>query len=130
MRIEGLNALVRDFGKMSRELRRDIRAELREAAREVADEARSIAREQGLVDSGQLARQIKPGWRRGNVAVVRESAVRATGKNAPFRYPAVYEYGRKRGNRPFLRPALERKRVAIYARMSGLVDRLTGRYGF
>lgn len=127
--VSGLRELSRDFGRMSKDLRRDLRTEVKGLAGIVAEEAKSIAESKGLVASGRLVRMIRPGIKGSNVGVVRETAVRTSGKNAPFKYPAVYEFGGG-GARAFLMPAVERKRNEVIQGVEQLLDRLADRYGF
>jgi hypothetical protein len=124
VRTHGLDQLVRDFGKLERELKKELQDELRQIADKVAERAKAHAVREGLVRSGKLVRSIKPGIRSRSIAVVRASAT-----NKGFRYPALYEYG-KGGVRSFLKPAAEAMHDETARAVEDMLDRLSSRAGF
>jgi hypothetical protein len=118
VRTHGLRQLDRFFGQVSKGAQRELRAELRVLARSVRDEARVQAERQGFGGGGRsgrgrgdLLRKLTFGVRAG-LAWIAEGAVRTTGRGAPFKYPAVFEFGRRQ-HRPFLLPALAAKRNEV-----------------
>lgn len=117
--VHGLDELVRSLGRAQVRIRPALRSELRTLATSVAEEAKSRARSQGLVRSGALVKDIRPSVR-GTSALIRESAVRRQGKNAPFGYPALYEFG----GRPFMYPAADGKRGEIERGLENAVERV------
>ena len=123
VRVEGLDRLVRDFGRMSKQLRKDLQAELKDIAGHVADEAQSVAEREGLRDSGKLIRSIKPSVR-GSTAYVR-----ATATNRGFNYPRRHEF-ENGGVRAFLHPALQQSTSKVEREIGRMVDRLADRNGF
>lgn len=123
VRVEGLNQLVRDFGKIEKDLRKELQAELKDLARIVQREAQEIATAKGLVRTGKLVRSIRPSVRGGR-AFIRETAT-----NKGYAYPRIYEYGHD-GVRSFMQPALEAKRNEVYEGLDDMLDRLTDRNGF
>jgi hypothetical protein len=122
--VKGLNELIRDLRRAGAEVYRDLQAELRRLAQEVADEAKSLAPR----ETGQLADKIRPSVR-GGVARVRATALSPTSAHPSsqpgYPYPARFEFGDF--NRPFLGPALDRKRGQIESGLEQMVDRLLSR---
>jgi len=69
------------------------RKALREIGDIVAREAKTVARQKGLTGkTGQLVDKIAPAVTESAV-YVRANAMRTSGKNAPFSYPRVWEFG-------------------------------------
>lgn len=151
IRVQGLSGLVRDFGRMSKTLRKELQDELRDAAELVADEARAEAERQGLHDTGALIRSI--GTRVGrSIAYVRatatskhrttdrvrvrslpgsrggsRTAAAATSTVRDFPYPKLYEY-RDGGRRAFLAPALQTKRQEVERHVERILDKLENQF--
>ena len=112
--IEGLADLRKVVRHMDRDLPKDVTRRLKDAAEPVAEEARRIA----PVRTGKLRRSIKA-FARGNVAGVAASAVdRRTG----YRYPRRLEYERDSRGRPFLAPALERRKDEVQRQVAKVLD--------
>lgn len=113
VKIEGLKSLQRDLKQAEKDLATELRKVIKGAANTVADKAKEIARSQGLVDSGDLVASIKGGLKGG------AGIVKVTAEREGFRYPSVYEYGRRspwqdaQGIRTFLEPALDAERAGI-----------------
>jgi chorismate mutase len=114
--INGLAELRKVVREMDRELPKDLTRRLKEASEVVAEEARRTAPER----SGRLRRSIKA-FARGNLAGVSASAVdRRTG----YRYPKRLEYERAPRGRPFLEPALDRRKEEVERRVAQVLDDL------
>ncbi len=126
--VKGLDQLLRDLGRMAPELRKELRGALREAAGAVSSKAKQIAESEGLRASGALIRLIKPSVR-GSRAYVVESATRTEGLHAPFRYPAVFEFGQG-GARSFLRKAAEEELDHTVARVGAAWTHTMKKLGF
>jgi hypothetical protein len=134
VQVQGLRQFDRFLGRVSKDAQRELRSELRVIARSVRDEARQQAIGQGFGGTGrsgrgrgELLRKLTYGVR-GGLAYIAEGAVRTEGRGAPFKYPAVFEYGRRQ-HRPFLLPALDAKRQDVYRGIEDLFDRLTSENG-
>jgi len=133
VQVEGIAEFSAALGRIDRRLQQELAAEMRQIASTVASRAREIAEQKGLRRSGLLIRSIKPGSRRGG-AVVRETAVRTVGKGAPYKYPAIYEFGGRAGfgqvgPRAFLKPAVDEKREETFHAVERLLDRLISSEG-
>jgi hypothetical protein len=138
--VEGIHDFNSALGRIDRRLQRELTAGMREIAGKVARRAQAIAEEKGLRQSGALIRGIKPGVRSGG-AVVRETALRMTGKGAPYKYPGIYEFGggkrpegsapsfRGAGPRAFLKPAADDEREGGVQIVTSLLDRLIAEEG-
>lgn len=151
IRVQGLSGLVRDFGRMSKTMRKGLQDELREAAEIVAAEARAEAERQGLRDTGALIRSIGTRISR-SVAFVRATATskhrtedRVRVRSLPggrggsrtqaagtstvrdFPYPKLYEY-RDGGRRAFLAPALATKRQEVERAVERILDRVENQF--
>ena len=127
--VRGLDQLVRDFGKVSDQLKRDVQRELQDIALIVSDQAKENARSEGLDKSGRLIKGIRPRVR-GATAIVED---RAKSKGRRFPYPGIYEFGvsgRDRRRRPFLVPALDQKQGDVMRGLEDMLDRLTSQNGF
>lgn len=92
----------------------------------VADEAKQIAQGEGLYQTGALVNKIVPAVK-GTSAIVRDNAVRRTGKGAPYPYPAIYEFAR---GRPFMQPAIDQKEPEVMSRLEEMLDHLAAIGGF
>ena len=119
IRAEGLNDFVRDLKRASPEARKELRAEMRELAGEVADDAKQIAQSEGLVESGDLLRRIKPAVR-GTLALIRSGA-----EHRGFPYPARLEFGDLDGEH--LQPAAERNEERVVDGLDQAVGRAFSR---
>jgi hypothetical protein len=121
LQIRGLAALQRDLGKVNKTAKKEVRDGLKDVGDIVSREAKLIASAKGLNKTGTLIRRIVPTVRQQGVFV--EAKARKKSKKYPggYRYPAVYEYGIKRG-RPFLEPALQRKQADVERAMEKWLD--------
>lgn len=127
--VQGLDQLVRDFGKINVDLRREVQRELQAVAEIVAVQARADVAAGGLVKSGRLQKGIRSRVR-GATAIVED---RAKAKGSGYPYPGIYEFGvsgRDKKRRPFLEPALEKKQPEVMRSLEDLLDRLTSKNGF
>ncbi len=115
VKVEGLNELVRAFGKIDKELRRGVQRELGEAAKIVRDEASA-----GFMHvSAKSASSFRPRVR-GATAVVEQRRARTTGKRPDF----------GRHQMRYLMRALGDKSDMVVARLELMIDRLGGEAGF
>lgn len=128
VRVEGLQELIRDFGRLEKGIAKEVRAELKDVAGIVAEEARSIAESVGLRDSGRLIRTTRP-FARGATAGVRTTATR-NGYPYGLRYEFEGRGGDAAGPRAYLAPALEEKSDAVVEELGEVIDRLTSAHGF
>jgi hypothetical protein len=128
VKVRGLNQLVRDFGKLSKELQGEVRAELKSVAGRVANQAKAIAAAKGVRKSGKLIAGYSPTVR-GSTAIVRNRRVRKG-----FPYPTVVEFRRRGaseyGPRASLYPALESKEQEITDAMGHMIDNLIANSNF
>lgn len=127
--VQGLDQLVRDFGKINVDLRREVQRELQAVAEIVAVQARADVAASGLVKSGRLQKGIRSRVR-GATAIVED---RAKAKGSGYPYPGIYEFGvsgRDKKRRPFLEPALEKKQPEVMRSLEDMLDRLTSKNGF
>lgn len=120
VRVHGLRETVRGFSRASSELRGEFRDELRQLGELVADDARSIAADKRLRDSGALIGGIRVALRGHRVFV------RSTAKRKGYPYPRIYEYAR---DRPFLLPALDRRRGDVERGIQDAIERVLTRSG-
>ena len=123
LQVQGLAELQRDLNKVNKTAKAEVRNGLKSVGLIVAEEAQLIAKAKGLVGdkphgnytTGQLVAKIKPSVRQQGVFV------RAGATRNGYPYPAIYEYGTKRG-RPFLEPALARKEKDVERAMEHWLD--------
>lgn len=106
LQVRGLAELQRDMRKVSRSANSEIRDGLKDVGRIVSERAKIVALSKGLHKTGDLARKITPTVRQQGVFVQAKAKRRSPKYPGGYPYPAVYEYGMRRG-RPFLVPALE-----------------------
>lgn len=129
LHVEGLTALQKDLRAASKDALKDFREEeLRPIGKMVADTAYLIAKAKGLNDTGQLTRRLQG---RGAVRVNNKGVVvTATAKNRStgYPYPAIYEYGLKRG-RPFLGPALDQRQNDVQRLTEHWVSKYLDKHG-
>ena len=128
IRVEGLGRLVRDFGRMQKELRTGLQDELKEAAEIVAVEARAIAAAKGLRVSGDHIAGIRT-FAKSSVVGVRAGAT-----HRGFAYSKRLEYEGRSGGllrgrgsygpRASLMPALEQTRPEVHDRVDRVLDRI------
>lgn len=127
VRVEGLQPLLRDMGRVEKGLRRELQKELDEIAKHVRDEARDRAQAEGLRDKGGLVRGVKHRVK-GSTALIRSTRTRGG-----FPYPAVYEFGGrgagKYGPRAFLYPTVEKELPTTVRMLGEMLDRLTSANG-
>lgn len=124
--VRGLDQLVRDFGKVSVDLRRDLQRELQDVAKIVSDEAKQRVERDALIESGRLKNAIRPRVR-GATAIVENRAQRNG-----YKYPGIYEFGvsgRVKARRPFLLPALEAKQGEVFEALEDMLTRVTSKNG-
>ena len=79
VRVEGLNELVRAFGKMDKELRRDLQRELSKAAKIVREEAAAGFMHVSARSAGGFRPRV-----RGSTAVVEQRLRRTTGLRGDY----------------------------------------------
>jgi hypothetical protein len=124
IKTEGIGALLRALNQVDKELRTKFRVALLGVAELVAVEARHVAQSKGLVDTGDLVSSIRAGAR-GGYAYVADTA-----RHGSYNYPGRLEYERKYGDRSFLAPAVERKRVEAELALEAALDLLVSEAGF
>ena len=131
VRVDGLDALIRDLRKMDRSLARDVQRELQDAARIVSDEARSQVRQMRLKEpTGRMERSIRP-------RVVKRSTAIVEARRSYFRryyYPVIYHFGSwgtrpRRSSVPFLYIALTRKEKEVIEHLDRMLGRLVSAGG-
>lgn len=133
--MEGLDGLVRAFGRLDKGLRRELQKELKEIGRIVAEEAKGIAEfkrlrgedDPGDPHPGQLIARIQPSVRGASV-YIRDTAASSSGRYPKYNYPARLEY-EQGGRRAFLRPALDGRRNEIVNRFEHLLDWIADEWG-
>lgn len=120
VRVDGLDDLVRAFGKISKDLRREVQRELSDAAKIVATEAR--AKISGLAPPGspRTVGGVRPRVR-GSTAFVEQRLGKTTGKRG--------DWGAIQMRRAFL-PSLDEKQDEVVERLDRMLDRLAGKNGF
>ena len=121
LRVEGLAALQRDLRKVNKTANKEVRDGLKDIGRVVSDEAQLIAAAKGLHKTGQLIRRIVPTVRQQGVFVEAKARKKSPKYPGGYRYPAVYEYGIRRG-RPFLEPALDKTKNQVERAMEHWLD--------
>lgn len=117
-RVRGLDELVRDFRRLSGELRREVQSELADVARPVAEEARGRAGALGL--SSQTVAGIRHRVRGGR-AFVEQRRGTVTGRRR--------DHG-VRLMRRVLIPVLHENVDRVVRGLERMLDRLAGRHGF
>lgn len=121
LRVEGLAALQRDLNRVNKTAKGEVRDGLKDVGRIVSDQAQLIAMAKGLNKTGQLVRRIVPTVRQQGVFVEAKAKKRSPKYPAGYPYPAVYEYGTRRG-RPFLEPALDSSKRSVERAMEHWLD--------
>ena len=121
LRVEGLAALQRDLNRVNKTAKGEVRDGLKDVWRIVSDQAQLIAMAKGLNKTGQLVRRIVPTVRQQGVFVEAKAKKRSPKYPAGYPYPAVYEYGTRRG-RPFLEPALDSSKRSVERAMEHWLD--------
>lgn len=124
IRTEGVGQLLRALNKVDKDLRTKIRAALLSIAGLVAVEARQIAESKGLKQSGDLIASIRPGMRSGYAYLA------DTARHGGYNYPARIEFEKKYGDRSFLGPAVEHRRVESMLALEAVLDRIVSEAGF
>ena len=125
IRVEGLDALIRDLNRIDRELGRDVQRELQAAARIVSEDAKSQVRQMGLDGTGNMERSIRP-------RVVKRSNAIVEARRSYYRryyYALIYHFGTygtrpKRSGVPFTYLALERKQAEVVRHLDEMLGRL------
>lgn len=119
--------------KLDSGLDKEVKAGMRQIGKEVSTQAKAIAGTKGLVASGELIRKISPAVRMDGT-VIRAKAMRKTGRNSPFPYPAVYEYGQRgagsTGPRAFLAPAIDASMDDIREGIERIMDETARKAGW
>jgi hypothetical protein len=133
--VDGLDKLVRDFGRMGSGVKREMIAELRDLAGVVSKTAQAIAVEKGLAPPGRSGRGkgrelrlIRP-FNRGTTVGVRSGATR-DGYSYPIRHEYEGRGGSAPGPRAYLEPALDRDTKKVEAGLGDMLDRLSSDNGF
>jgi len=121
LRVEGLAALQRDLRKVNKTANKEVRDGLKDVGRIVSDQAKLIAAAKGLNKTGQLIRKITPSVRQQGVFVQAKAKRKSPRYPGGYPYPAIYEYGIRRG-RPFLEPALDRSKSEVERAMEHWLD--------
>lgn len=121
LRVEGLAALQRDLRKVNKTANKEVRDGLKDVGRIVSDQAKLIAAAKGLHKTGELIRKIAPSVRQQGVFVQAKAKRKSPKYPGGYPYPAVYEYGTRRG-RPFLEPALDRSKDEVERAMEHWLD--------
>lgn len=104
VRVEGLDALVRSFGRVNRKAAGQVRKEMRTGiGGEFVRDVKSRIEGLGLVRSGKLRASIRPAVK-GSTLVVRSSPPLRPGRRSAMGYAAIYEYA---SPRPYLGPTLD-----------------------
>lgn len=102
VRVEGLDALVRSFGRVNRKAAGQVRKEMRTGiGGEFVRDVKSRIEGLGLVRSGKLRASIRPAVK-GSTLVVRSSPPLRPGRRSAMGYAAIYEYAS-----PYLGPTLD-----------------------
>lgn len=120
--VEGLDQLVRTFGKIDRGLRRELQGRLRKVGLLVAADYRATAPRK----TGKMAESAKPSVRGGSV-FVRVTATKASPKYPKYRYPNRIEY--EAGSGQPLHASLERQRPAVVNELGDVVDWVADEFG-
>jgi hypothetical protein len=134
VQVEGLDELVKAFGRVDKGLRRELQKQLRVIGKGVVDQARAVAASEGLHGSGrdphpgQLISKMTVSVRGGSVYV------RDTAKTVSTKYPQGYNYPQRLeyeagGSRSFLRRGLEERRGTVIRDMERLVDWIADEWG-
>jgi len=128
--------LFQDFAKVRKGLKaldsgldKELFDGLKAVAAKVVTKAQAEATRKGLVDTGELVRQIAPSVTQKSVDIV------AKAKRAGFSYPAVYEYGGRgkmnaTGPRAFLRPGLQKAGPQIAKELENVIKSTVSKAGF
>lgn len=129
--------LIRDLGKIPKELKRELRPGLRAAGRVVADDAKVRASWSNRIPGATRVSVTFSGKRPGvSVVVNKQKAPDARpfehgGRDGTFRHPV---FGRdvwvSQKARPFLAPALTAKGDEAAGQITDVVDRVTREAGF
>jgi hypothetical protein len=117
VRVEGLRELRRDFGRMSKTLKRDLDKQLRQAGQVVADDARPRLARYDVRSAAGIGVRVRGGGR----VVVEQKRRRVTGKRP--------DYGSLQ-MREALVPAVEAKQGEVERNLERMLDNLADRNGF
>lgn len=122
LRVEGLAALQRDLNRVNKTAKGEVRDGLKDVGDIVAQKARFIAAAKGLRGkTGDLISKTVPTVRQQGVFVEAKAKRKSPKYPGGYRYPAVYEYGLRRG-RPFLEPALDQSKNEVERAMEHWLD--------
>ncbi len=126
--VENFAAWRKSIKELDTGLDKELKQGLRTVGVKVTTRAKEWARAQGLVASGELVRKIAPSVTAKGVAIV------AKAKRGTFAYPAVYEYGGRRGGttgpRAFLAPAAKASESLIREELGKVMDEVSRKAGF
>lgn len=121
--IDGLDSLVRAFGKIDRGLRRELQTRLKHAGEIVALDYKMTAPRK----TGKMADSAKPSIRGGSVYI------RVTAKKQSPKYPSGYRYPNRveyeSGSNQPLHQSLERTRPAVLRDLDHVVDWVADEFG-
>jgi hypothetical protein len=121
LQVEGLAQLQRDLNRVNKTAKGEVRDGLKGVGKIVSDQAQLIAAAKGLNKTGQLIRRIVPTVRQQGVFVEAKAKRKSPKYPSGYPYPAVYEYGIRRG-RPFLEPALNKSQNEVERAMERWLD--------
>jgi predicted PhzF superfamily epimerase YddE/YHI9 len=120
--VRGMKELTRDLRAVDRGLARELQKDLKAAVNPTVKLAKRIA----PYDKGGLVKSIRP------IATQKQVAIRANKRRKGFLYPAVYEYGGRRGGdfgpRAFLNPALNMTEDAVVKSIAGAISHFIARH--
>lgn len=91
--VTGYSEMMRAINRMEKTTKKKAKSLLKEVGRMVATEAQSIARQKGLVRTGNLVRSIKPSVTVSTARIVESALSYSGGQTKGFPYPKIYEYG-------------------------------------
>lgn len=130
--IENFEAWRRAIKQLDAGLDREVKDAFLEIGDKVADDASTIAKAKLRVnpdgDGIVLSKTIKPKVRMKDV-VIQARAKRKKGKNAPYAYPAIYEYG-SGGAKAFLAPAVRKNLKFIESEFARAIEETAIKAGF
>lgn len=135
VQVDGLDALVRGFGRVDRGLRREVQKQLRKVGQIIADDAKQVATEKGLHSRskydkhpGELIADIKSTVRGGSVWIRDAARTPGQGKWGNYNYPARFEF-ENHGERAFLRVAINRNTSRTIKEMEQVLDWIADEWG-
>jgi len=118
VRVEGLNELIRAFGKVDKDLKRGVQRELQASADIVSQATKSKIGSLSPPGSSRTIGGVRPRVR-GSTAVVEQRLGKTTGKRG--------DWGVTQMHRGFL-PALSEKTTEVVQRLDEMLGRLAGEF--